>query len=695
MIRATSYHGFGGAFAVAAKHLNIKLDAVIEPEGFGVGAVEANRLGLGFTGPVLREKKPAPRYADLIFGNPPCSGFSSLNVSKGANAAGPDSPINQCMWDLIDYAGSVNPKMVIFESVQGAGTKGHELMLALTEKLRQDTGDSEWQLTSTFMSGATVGAAQVRRRYFFVAHRIPFGVKPPPIERVITYNDAIGDLIGLQPIKEPQPYGSQEPSNWARALRNASGYVTDMHMDQSLWSRRHGSIAKYMQPGDDQRVGLKRAIKANDVDPVWEGKDLDWIVNGDYFNRVVMLKPNEAGRVITGAGGTSFLHWAEERILTVRETARLMGFPDWFDWGWCSASKAYLYLGKQVPVQSWEWILKQAKAALEGEPYLWKGLWTGTNWDVNITLDYKAVYDSRTQEQPVDARSAQQIAAMSNRPPYTEPAALSEPRRSQTRATPTRQTPAPRVRATRSERPIDPGPGFTFTANGAGPKIKMRGGTLDQYVYDEVIRREMYTRYATLEPDDVWADVGGHIGTFSALIAPKVREVIAFEPDHENAVLFRENIRANELFNVTLYEALAVENDDAERSFFLNQKKNTGAHSQHVRRGRVEVKVPCVNLPAKLQTHHVTKIKLDVEGSELELVPAIDWAPIRELHMEYHFNARGDKNQERFHAMMAFLRERFNYVETTLKAASVWTTMIHASQEPVVDRRAVKELTLV
>lgn len=710
-IHATSYHGFGGSFAVAAKNVGIKLDAVIEPEGFGSGAVEANRLALGFSGPIVHEKLPPPRYADLIYGNPPCSGFSTLNVSKGHNASGPESPINQCMWDLINYAGTVNPKMVIFESVQRAGTLGHELMLALVDKLREDTGCPDWELTSTFMSGATVGAAQIRKRYFFVAHRIPFGILPPVVERVTTYQEAIGDLIGLETIKDPQLYGNWPPSQFAEMLRNPSGMVTDMHFNDTIQTRRMNSIARFMEPGEDQRDGLRKAMAAGPLDPVWEGKDTDWVINGDYFNRVIKIRPDEAGRVIVGGGGDSFIHWSENRVLTVRETARIMGFPDWFDWGWCSASRAGMYLGKQVPVQSWEWILNQAKAALEGEPFLWKGTWIGTNWETNITLDYKSVYNDRTREQPVDSRSAALIAAMNDRPPYTIPEPFDQSRRVDrepakeriARPKKERAPRVPRIRTTRypsvmARTPVEIEGHHLVELEVNGLKILTRPGTMDESIVDEVVRRNGWGRMATFLPDDIWADVGGHIGTFALVAAPLVKLVVSIEPEPENAWLFRQNIERNNLTNVRLIEAAAIANNDETRTFYISSGKNTTSHSLTVKRGRQPLVVKTINLNDAILTCNINKIKMDCEGGEAELLPSLNHALIDQIHVEFHHSMVHDKKGSLYQWICDCLADMYPFHQLRPWNGTSWMTTIHASRQPLPGTQTVetiKELTLV
>lgn len=416
MINVASYHGFGGAFAVATKNVGMDLRYVVEPEGFGSDAVDANRAFLNYYGPIVKEKDPG--YVpdiQMVIGNPPCSGFSGLNTSKTANFRGARSPINQCMWDLVSWAVQLEPEMIIFESVQGAGKQGREVMRELLEYIRDHSvHGNQWRLTNVFMSGASVGAAQVRKRYFFVAHRIRFGVEPPVIDRVTTYRDAIGDLEGLDLTKEQQPY-QKEPSPWAARLRNPAGTVGDMHLGGTSWERRMAAIAPFITIGETQREGIARAIEANQVDESWKGHDLQKVIHGSYFSGAIRIDPEACGRVVTGSGGTPFIHWSEHRTLTVRETARLMGFPDAFDWGFCSVNRAFAYLGKQVPVDSWAWILEWAKQAVLGEAGPWEGVKTGPDWEIDVTHDYKRVYHERSRQQGVDSRSDAWKKAMANR----------------------------------------------------------------------------------------------------------------------------------------------------------------------------------------------------------------------------------------------------------------------------------------
>lgn len=436
-MKAISYFGFGGAYAVALQKVGIDLEVVLEPGGFGLPVVLANREKLGFFGPHHTTPKSEshnpnfPTYdADILLGNPPCSGFSGLNTSPkkdGYNFRGVHSPINQCMWDIVKYAAKMNggrgPKICVFESVQQAGKLGRPLMQELVKFLREETGEP-YVLHHIFMSGATVGAAQMRRRYFFVASKIPFGITSPVVERVCTYEDSIGDLIGLKLQRAPQPY--VEPPTWwveKHDLRSPDGMVGDFIHPDNNWARRMTNLIPYWERDWTQREALDNAMNNHGVMPErWEDRDHEKEFFGRHFSGCRRISPNAVGRVITGGGATSLVHYSEDRLLTVREGARLMGFPDWFRWDAVSPQRAGAYLGKQVPVQSWQWMLGHIKNAIEGNP----GKWTGTAIDpyphdipellFDVTRDYKRVYHQVKRQHGADFRDKKHVFEMDQRP---------------------------------------------------------------------------------------------------------------------------------------------------------------------------------------------------------------------------------------------------------------------------------------
>lgn len=153
--------------------------------------------------------------------------------------------------------------------------------------------------------------------------------------------------------------------------------------------------------------------------------------------------------------------------------------------------------------------------------------------------------------------------------------------------------------------------------------------------------REYERRGLRLEPEDVVLDLGANIGAFTASVAPRVRRVIAVEPEDVNFSFLRRNVYVNHLGNVELVQAAAVGDDDRTRMLYLGSAPYY--YSLKALRGRRPVEVNCVNVNAILETWEPTKLKVDIEGAELEVLTAIeDYGPAEQLAFEYNFDMNGD-----------------------------------------------------
>jgi len=327
-----------------------------------------------------------PMQAAYLTGTPPCSGFSLLNNSKKNNARGPDSKINECMWELIRYAGRCTgadgkrgPEVVSFESVQGAGKEGRDLMRALRAQLEKDT-KQKYGLSHVFTAGATVGAAQMRHRYYFVAHRIPFGIDMPEKRRVATYQDALGDLLGLKDTWDTQlvkndterdwwlwEQGIVSDANFKYKKREIDAHIT---ADSPRIRIMLEELIPFWPAGKNVEVAMRNYRDKKGKFP--EGADKWWDHERDQmkgFAHPTRIAPDRPGYVCTGNCIGDFIHWKEPRMLSVRECSRLMGLPD--SWTWKAATtvtQAGAYVGKCCPCNTGRWISTWVRNALENNP---------------------------------------------------------------------------------------------------------------------------------------------------------------------------------------------------------------------------------------------------------------------------------------------------------------------------------------
>lgn len=410
--------GLAGAWTLGAAQAGFEVVHRASLGKFGDEVIEANRTLV----PGPWEQDPgdgsyewAPMTGALLAGTPPCSGFSLLNKSKLKNARGVDSAINNCMRELVRYAGQCygtdrrpGPEFVSLESVQGAYSKGRPLMQELRAIL-EGISQQRYDLSHVLMSGSAVGAAQMRHRYFAVWHRVPFGIDPPERRRVVTYRDAIGDLEGLRTDswdEQDVSYTDVRGSWWLHEQEiiprldwmygdEESGplYEVRDHVEPS--NGRIKLILEHLEPYWPSGTSMTDAIRSHRADRGFIPQEIErwWDYEADQmkgFTHETRVRADRPGYVLTGGGVTNFVHYSEPRFLTVRECARLMGFPD--TWSWKVAknvNQASNWIGKICPVQSGRWIAEWIGHALEGEPGAPLELIGDREWYFNCTLDYK------------------------------------------------------------------------------------------------------------------------------------------------------------------------------------------------------------------------------------------------------------------------------------------------------------------
>lgn len=376
-MRAIDCQAFAGGFTLGTVKSGFELVHKAEMQGgFGVANCTVNRhlLGHRWEAQTCDPTDWEALEAEYVFGNPPCSGFSMLSPRS---FRGVNSSINHCMWAFAGYVSRVKPLIAAFESVQQAYTEGAPLMRALHEKLIADTGDESWTLYHVLHNNHSVGGAAVRRRYFWVVSRIPFGVEYPELDYLPNLHDAIGDLIE-QPISwDNQPYASA-PTRWSEQLRSPTGLV-DGHKDVTpdSGSRRAFDLLPESAPwaeGEKLRDWARRYYETvGHMPESWGQQRAEKFIARDFdglgFFQESRWKWDRPCKVITGGSPNSVVHPYHYRHYTWREVARIMGYPD--DWVIKPLRESRTLKetwGKGIPVHSGEWLSSWVKRSIEGSP---------------------------------------------------------------------------------------------------------------------------------------------------------------------------------------------------------------------------------------------------------------------------------------------------------------------------------------
>ena len=176
---------------------------------------------------------------------------------------------------------------------------------------------------------------------------------------------------------------------------------------------------------------------------------------------------------------------------------------------------------------------------------------------------------------------------------------------------------------------------FSFT------KVKDNGDYKMYYhplILDEVLMMsgvwEIYVkRTLTVGPNDVFIDVGAHIGSYTIPVAKKAQKVIAFEPNKYTFELLTKNITLNHLTNIEAYNvavskkrgvvSFMYENHSAySRILDGSQSSNTTVieNAKQPYTNNIHL-VNTIDLDSVLlKEDRVDWIKIDVEGHELDVL---------------------------------------------------------------------------
>lgn len=376
MYQAVDVMGFAGGFTCGVVRAGWELVGKRElPGGFGVANCEANRhiLGHGWTSEVgPQESWTAVPGVPWTFGNPPCSGFS---VMTDKNHRGVDAKVNQCMWTFVEYAARNHSTIITFESVRSAYSMGHELMRALRTRLEERTG-SRYDLYHVFHDAYELGGAARRPRYFWVASRVPFGVEYPRVKPP-TMHDVIGDLMGLAQSWYPQPY--RRPATWwSETPRRTTIHVDGHATVDNPATQRALDLLEMARGNGGWPHGWHIGKMARHVYQTYGRLPDSWshmterLVQRDFnmgFTTLTRWDPGKPCRVVTGGGLQLIMHPWEDRTVTHREVARIMGFPD--DWRILPLRGnpgLNMTWGKGITTQCGSWIATWVRNSLDGNP---------------------------------------------------------------------------------------------------------------------------------------------------------------------------------------------------------------------------------------------------------------------------------------------------------------------------------------
>lgn len=255
-----------------------------------------------------------PDEIDGIIGGPPCQSWSEAGALRGI-----DDARGQLFFDYIRILKSKQPKFFLAENVSGMLANRHSQAVQNLLKMFDECG---YDVSLTLVNAKNYGVAQERKRVFYIGFRKDLNIQfqfpqgsTADDKHKLTLKDVMADLQ-----KTAVPASEKNYAN-PQAINN-NEYFT-------------GSFSTIFMS--------RNRVKA------WNEQGFTVQASG----RQCQLHPQAPKMVKYGENDFRFVTGQEHlyRRMTVREVARLQGFPDNFKLIYQKIDDGYKMIGNAVPVQ--------------------------------------------------------------------------------------------------------------------------------------------------------------------------------------------------------------------------------------------------------------------------------------------------------------------------------------------------------
>lgn len=159
-----------------------------------------------------------------------------------------------------------------------------------------------------------------------------------------------------------------------------------------------------------------------------------------------------------------------------------------------------------------------------------------------------------------------------------------------------------------------------------GYKWMVRDNSHDHLAYNH--HETHLLKYFTNHGDGCFIDIGAHVGRYTIRMASEYQQVVAIEPDPNAVKILMANLQLNDISNVTICELAAwKEQSTLDLQFIDRDIGQISGYDHNASQRRNVSAYPSVRIQARTldSLHHtflhpVDLIKIDVEGTELEVL---------------------------------------------------------------------------
>jgi DNA (cytosine-5)-methyltransferase 1 len=279
---------------------------------------------------------------DLLFANNPCSGLSLINKNAGAN-----QPANKYFYDVFNAINTIQPKMFLIENAPTLVTKGLPILKDMTNILK----DYNFTIVRDYAGNHNVCMKRLRtlvvgyKREMFNGTLLLHMNKQPKT----TVKDVIGDLYDV-PLNGIDSHYVEFNHDWDN-LVNKYEHVKTGQTVLKACIENIDLFKDSMNESQIKEAGVRKA-KLESGHNIWD-KTPHRVDEDDHCGSISSV--------------ANYIHPKLNRDFTIREYARLMGYPDDFKFypEECEISTIQS-IAQGVPVNFIKYIANEIKEAYNG-----------------------------------------------------------------------------------------------------------------------------------------------------------------------------------------------------------------------------------------------------------------------------------------------------------------------------------------
>ena len=261
-----------------------------------------------------------------IIGGPPCQGFSLVGKRETGDAR------NSLYLEYVRFVSRIKPSFFILENVKG--------LLSMEKGLYRDDivarfSELGYNVNFKLLKASDYGVPQSRERVFFIGLRKDlfkntfFDFDLVQKAPMVSTGMALSDLPSLDNGEDPSRYKSEPQNSFQKLMR--LGSKTILNNEITHHSEQTIDVISRIGDGGNIRDLPEEFYKVRNYNAA--------------FKRMNSKLPSST----IDCGHRNYFHYSENRIPTVRESARIQSFPDVYYFTGTKGSQ-YTQVGNAVPV---------------------------------------------------------------------------------------------------------------------------------------------------------------------------------------------------------------------------------------------------------------------------------------------------------------------------------------------------------